>query len=422
MLINFSITNWLSFKDKVTLSMEKAAIQKHKEHIIGKKFLSGAAIYGANASGKTNLLEAFQFLTFCTQPNSVTSYIGLNSFMMRPAKPTEFEVNFVYNQKRYFYQIAVFGDEIINEELLFSIKNKQHLIFKRHGVKKEFGNLFKDNWYEYRSFPKDITLLSKLLNDGIADNDVLNKEHIVDVIEFFQNIILFNPKTEIPPNVVYHHFQKNDFKKYMLELMKQADVGITDIEFKLMDNFTQEQAAHDPDLAKLVPGKGLCRLFNGEYFIFTIENGKIIGQQLVLKHGDVSFQFAQESAGTVKLFKLGFVLYARKTIKNSLLLIDEFDGLFHPILTKVFLQSLLNNHSDGQIIVALHNTMLLSHDIWRVDEIWFTEKDSAGASRLYPLTDINPRFDKSLEKDYINGKYGAIPFLGGQKSWQEVIK
>ena len=105
-----------------------------------------------------------------------------------------------------------------------------------------------------------------------------------------------------------------------------------------------------------------------------------------------------------------------------MLLLDEFDNLFHPFLSKVLLKSLLNNPMGGQIIAVLHNTLLLSHDIWRVDEIWFTEKDSDGSSRLYPLTDINPRFDKDLEKDYINGRYGAVPFLGGEQVWQEIIK
>jgi AAA15 family ATPase/GTPase len=160
-----------------------------------------------------------------------------------------------------------------------------------------------------------------------------------------------------------------------------------------------------------------------DYFIFTIEDGKVKGQALIAKHGDVPFSLSKESAGTIKLFKLGFLLYSHKNKGGSrILLLDEFDSLFHPFLTKILLKGLLNNPMGGQIIVALHNTMLLSHEVWRVDEIWFTEKDEEGVSRLYPLTDINPRFDKDLEKDYINGRYGAVPFLGGETLWQEIIK
>ena len=424
MLISFSVSNFLSFKDKVTLSLEKAAIRKHPEHIIGGKYLSGATLYGANASGKTNLLEALNMLASCIRPDSFTDMLRMNTFLMRPEASIEFEADFISNQTRYSYKITVSSEEITDEELFFSTsENVRELIFKRKGVEKKFGPLYeKEDWYKHRSFPKNVTLLSKLLSDGIVDNDVKNKEHIVNVAEFFRTIILFNHQTEIQPAAVYNRLQMEEFHKFILDLMKRADVGITDIEFKPIDNIPQESVARDPELSKLVPGAILCRSINNEYVFFAIEKGKVNGRRLALKHGEVSFGLAQESAGTVKLFKLGFALYARKIVKNSLLLIDEFDGMFHPSLAKVLLQSLLENHSDGQIIVTLHNTMLLSHEIWRVDEIWFTEKNSAGESRLYPLTDINPRFDSVLEKDYIKGKYGAVPFLGGEAQWKNIIK
>ncbi|MDR2268817.1 MAG: ATP-binding protein [Rickettsiales bacterium] len=403
--------------------MEKTPIQKHPEHIIHTKLLSGAAVYGANASGKTNLLQAMGFLGRFTLLQSITSLNVLNSFMMKPNNPTEFEVNFISNNIKYLYKLSFSATEILNEELWFSEKTKQNLIFKRKGIHKELGKLFQDDWYKNRSFPKDITLLSKILGDGVVDNNITNHEHFVNVLEFLTGITFFNPKTEVPIGMIYNAFNRPEFKKFLLALLRQADFGITDIEFKPMNDISQEQAAKDPQLSQLVPGKAVISQFGDDYSIFTIEDGKIKGQILIAKHGDVPFIFSRESAGTIKLFKLGFLLYSFKNSKRSkLLLIDEFDGLFHPFLTKVLLQSLLNNHLEGQIIVALHNTMLLSHTIWRVDEIWFTEKDESGASRLYPLTDINPRFDKDLEQDYINGRYGAIPFLGGEKQWQEIIK
>jgi hypothetical protein len=265
--------------------------------------------------------------------------------------------------------------------------------------------------------------MSKILSDGIIDNKISGYQHFVNIDEFLRGIAFFDPKTEVPAGYIYNGFKEPQFKKFLKGLLRQADTGITDVDLTELPPATPEQIAKDPDLSRLLPGHALIRQYGDDYYVFTAERGTIRVQRLTTMHGDVSFTLSKESAGTIKLFKLGFLLYSYKNMPGSkLLLLDEFDGLFHPFLTKVLLKSLLNNHMGGQFIAALHNTMLLSHDIWRVDEIWFTEKDEDGASDLYPLTDINPRFDKDLEKDYINGRYGAVPFLGDEKAWEEIVK
>lgn len=423
MLIDFSVSNFSSFKDKITLSMEKTSIQKHKEHIIGGNLLSGVGIYGANASGKTNLLHTITMLSEFTAigDRDIVAFINSNRFMLNNDAPVEFEVNFISNGFKYNYKISISKDEISNEELYFAEKNKKNLIFKRMGVEKEFGKLFTDNFYKNCSFSKNRTLLSKMIMDGIFDNDVKNKQHILNAIHFLRSIGYFDPKTQINPLYVYHNFKFPEFKKFLLDLLVQADFGITDVDFKKLD--VPQTTLMRLDLAALTRGEVLCRQEDEDYYFFSLENGRVVCRQLVMFHGDAQFPTNRESAGTIKLFKLGFMLYSfKKTEGSKLLLLDEFDNLFHPFLSKVLLKSLLNNPMGGQIIAVLHNTLLLSHDIWRVDEIWFTEKDSDGSSRLYPLTDINPRFDKDLEKDYINGRYGAVPFLGGEQVWQEIIK
>lgn len=423
MLIDFSVSNFSSFKDKITLSMEKTSIQKHKEHIIGGNLLSGVGIYGANASGKTNLLHTITMLSEFTAigDRDIVAFINSNRFMLNNDAPVEFEVNFISNGFKYNYKISISKDEISNEELYFAEKNKKNLIFKRTGVEKEFGKLFTDNFYKNCSFSKNRTLLSKMIMDGIFDNDVKNKQHILNAIHFLRSIGYFDPKTQINPLYVYHNFKFPEFKKFLLDLLVQADFGITDVDFKKLD--VPQTTLMRLDLAALTRGEVLCRQEDEDYYFFSLENGRVVCRQLVMFHGDAQFPTNRESAGTIKLFKLGFMLYSfKKTEGSKLLLLDEFDNLFHPFLSKVLLKSLLNNPMGGQIIAVLHNTLLLSHDIWRVDEIWFTEKDSDGSSRLYPLTDINPRFDKDLKKDYINGRYGAVPFLGGEQVWQEIIK
>lgn len=403
--------------------MEKTAIQQHPEHILDKNVLSGAAVYGANASGKTNLLRAIGVVPMFAYPNSILHLNALYSFMHQLDVPTEFEIEFESNGVNYIYIISFNSKEILNEEISFAEKTKRNLIFKRTGLKTEYGKKFQTEWYKNRTYPKDITLVSKILNDGIVDNKIPGYEHFVNIDEFMRGIAFFDPKTEVPVGNIYNGFKEPQFKKFLKDLLKQADTGITGVDLKEMPPVPPEQVAKDIDLSKLVPGRALIRQYGDDYYVFIAEPGVIRAQNLITMHGDTPFPLSKESAGTIKLFKLGFLLYSYKNMPGSkLLLLDEFDGLFHPFLTKVLLKSLLNNPMDGQFIAALHNTMLLSHDIWRVDEIWFTEKDEDGASDLYPLTDINPRFDKDLEKDYINGRYGAIPFLGDEKTWEEIVK
>ena len=423
MLINFSVSNFASFKNKVTLSMEKTAIQQHPEHILDKGVLSGAVVYGANASGKTNLLKAIGFVPMFAYPNSILKLNSLNAFMQNVGVPTEVEMEFESNGVNYIYKISFDSTMILSEEISFAEKTKHNLIFKRTGLTTEYGKKFDTEWYKNRTCPKDVTLMSKILSDGIIDNKISGYQHFVNIDEFLRGIAFFDPKTEVPGGYIYNGFREPLFKKFLKSLLKQADTGITDVDLRDLPPATPEQIAKDPDLSKLQPGHALIRQYGDDYYVFIADRGGIRVQNLITMHGDVPFTLSKESAGTIKLFKLGFLLYSYKNMPGSkLLLLDEFDGLFHPFLTKVLLKGLLNNHMGGQIIAAMHNTMLLSHDIWRVDEIWFTEKDEDGASDLYPLTDINPRFDKDLEKDYINGRYGAIPFLGDEKAWEEIVK
>ena len=156
MLVDFSVSNFSSFKDKITLSMEKTPIQKHKEHIVEGNLLSGVGIYGANASGKTNLLHTITMLSEFTAigDRDIVAFINSNRFMLNNDAPVEFEVNFISNGFKYNYKISISKDEISNEELYFAEKNKKNLIFKRTGIEKEFGKLFADNFYKNCSFYK----------------------------------------------------------------------------------------------------------------------------------------------------------------------------------------------------------------------------------------------------------------------------
>ena len=188
MLINFSVSNFASFKNKVTLSMEKTAIQQHPEHILDKRVLSGVALYGANASGKTNLLRAIGFVPMFAYPNSVLQLNALNSFMQQSDVPTEFEIEFESNGVNYIYKISFDSKEILSEEISFAEKTKRNLIFKRTGLNAEYGKKFQTEWYKNRTCPKDVTLMSKILSDGIIDNKISGYQHFVNIDEFLREL------------------------------------------------------------------------------------------------------------------------------------------------------------------------------------------------------------------------------------------
>lgn len=426
MLIDFSISGYTSFKDKATISMEKSKIQQHPEHIISDNLLSGAVIYGANASGKTNILQALKILANIVNApwlgNVNPIPLLLQNFFNKDSSTTPlFEVHFLKNDVKYSYALSVSAGQIQTERFCFYRGNKEELLFERNQLNVTYGKTLSASWYNKdKTAQPFVPWLSSLeAYYGVSSNKIEGHEHFDAALDFFRDIEYINEKSITIGERFYQAFQTDDFKTFLVKLLKNADVGIEDIMFE--DVPTPIIPVNSP-VVTLPPNGHIAQVTTDRLFVFSNENGQIKCKQLMIKHYgcDKLFELAYESAGTLKLIHLSLSLFMQKQ-NEKVLLLDELDSLLHPLITKSLLTMLLNDNGKGQIITALHNTYLLSHDIWRVDEIWFTTKNSNGESRIYPLTDINPRFDKNLEKDYINGRYGAIPFPGGEKQWQEIF-
>ena len=150
------------------------------------------------------------------------------------------------------------------------------------------------------------------------------------------------------------------------------------------------------------------------FFLIKKDKSGISGEEFRLQHNGVSLRAESESGGTVRLIQLSPMLY--QLYKGcGTWFIDEADCHMHPVLMRHLLKSFMGRKSDGaQLVVTLHDTNLMSHDIWRTDEIWFAEKRVDGSSDLYSLYQFQPRHDKNLEKGYLQGLYGALPCLGGE--------
>lgn len=426
MLIDFSISGYTSFKDKATISMEKSKIQQHPAHIISDNLLSGAVIYGANASGKTNILQALKiFADIIKAPwlgniNPIQLLVQ-NFFNKDQSANPVFEVHFLKNNTRYSYMLSVSAGQIHTERFCFQKGDKEELLFERNQLNIKYGKTLSSSWYNKdKTAQPFVPWISSLeAYYGVIPNKIDGYEHIKAALDFFHSIEYINEKSVTVGEQFYKAFKTETFRTFLVKLLHNADVGIENVMFE--DVPTPAFSINSPVIT-LNPGDHIAQVTTDRLFVFSNENNQIKCKQLMIKHAgcDVPFELAYESAGTQKLIHLSLSLFMQKQLEKILLL-DELDSLLHPLITEAILTMLLNDNGKGQIIAALHNTYLLSHKIWRVDEIWFTEKNSNGESRIYPLTDINPRFDKNLERDYINGKYGAIPFPGGEKQWQEIF-
>ena len=213
------------------------------------------------------------------------------------------------------------------------------------------------------------------------------------------------------PGAFYHFVKQDEFKAFLMELLKRADLGITDLSWEPLSGKEAEMIFNSQPFQG--DGVRVLGISRGFYLIKKDSTG-ISGEEFRLQHNGVSLRAESESDGTVRLIHLSPMLYQMFHGRGTWF-VDEADCHIHPVLMSYLLKSFLERSSDGaQIVVTLHDTNQMTHDIWRTDEIWFTEKRVDGSSDLYSLYQFQPRHDKNLEKGYLQGLYGALPCLGGE--------
>lgn len=413
MLIDFTIENYKSIKEARTFSFISGACSEHNDSIptfdntLEQMILPVSVLYGANGSGKTVLLNGLKDLAFLVS-NSITiqegdllPYFSHKLDLEWTEKPTQIEVNFTVGENRYYYGISFNRIEILEEYLYTYPKNRMKKIFHR-----------KKDIYEFSSDKSELENLSKktLKNRlflSVASN--WNYEKVKPAFLFLKEDLIFSLVEDSYNQMnwmIYTSEKLKDdekFKEWVLNVFNELDFGICDMTVEI-ENVRNSELDH---LGMVGSSKtdGFKKLR-----LETIRNGKNTNKDSV----PISMPFNTESDGTQKLFALLGPIYDMLN-KGKIIIFDELDIKLHPLITRYIISIFQNkefNKNQSQLLFTTHDTNLLDLNFMRRDQIWFAEKDDYGASDYYSLYNLNNvRKTENIQKNYIRGKYGAIPFL-----------
>lgn len=440
MLIKISIENFKSFDQQEDLSMiSSSKMQGNKSHrmkIKQTQLLKHAVVYGANASGKSNLVAAFAFIK--TTLMGGLPIASANDFCRNKetnkTRESVFELQFTVGDTFYAYGFsAILSQRKITEEWLYELMQDggAHQLFIREGgnapslgedVKLSAAEKSRFTVYSEDFAGHDMQLFLSEMNRGkkYAKNSKLI--FFADACWWIMNnIIVINPNIGISNTEAYYNDESLD---NISKLIQTFDTGITDIKTR--------QITVD-EMSKMIPAEVVQSIFThlktqmqmtnlpsiqmtwrveGGFFNIRIkENSEPEITTLVLKHGKsvFDFNFFEESDGTKRLFDLIDMLLTDRP--DTVFVVDELERSLHPKLTEHFLKLFMEAH-DGvrmQLVFTTHEDTIMDQSLFRRDEIWFVERDADNASKIYSLDRFKERYDKKLSKAYLEGRYGAIP-------------
>lgn len=420
MLIGFSVGNYRSFKDVVTLSMVAAEdacgndeLDKNNVFKVNQQFslLKSAAIYGANASGKSNLILAFNFVRWFVMNSAklqITDKIDVEPFRLNTEtvdKPSFFEIVFQLKNKTYRYGFEVTQKQVVSEWLFCTPRSRETKIFNRQDDKIEYSkNIEQGNIL--RGLTKKNTLFLSLAAQ-------FNNSLAVEIVSWFSHLgVVSWLNVEFLKEITLEYLSdRQDLIDDVTKLIKKLDLSIDNLEIESrkisLDSLPQDL----PDVVRNIISDS-----SGEIKSATIKTYHpkydSTGKMIELEIFDMD---KHESDGTKKILALSAPILDTLQ-RGEVLVIDELDARLHPLMTRSIIElfnSQKTNPKNAQLIFTTHDINLLSHKFLRRDQIWFTEKNHQGATDLYSLVefaDINN--NNTFEKDYIQGRYGAIPFIG----------
>ncbi|MGN6340538.1 MAG: AAA family ATPase [Ginsengibacter sp.] len=425
MIINFSVQNFGSIKEKQVLSFEADRSSHLEEQYLmtspGKlRLLKIALIYGSNASGKTTVLKSLEFLRgiVLDPAEKKTDKLDFNPFLFDNKTKNEnsvFSIDFIQNKVRYSYEVELNTKHIAREELNFYNPNKANIFSRTTDYQKQLSTI------TYGSkIKKDKTIEKTLEANTIWNNTVLGGflktniefHELKEVTDWFSHYLrpMIFSKTQLDRYITKRIEKSEISKEAVINILKKADINISDIiiqeeEKEIPDgflDFMEKQFKNSDDQIKALRDKGKITSVKLE-FEHTVNKNKY------------SLPFKSESEGTKRYY--GFSGLLSLLIKDSVAFpIDELESSLHPDLYIHFLLSFLMNSKKSQIIATTHNREILNNkDIFRNDAIWFTDKSDNCSTELYSLAD----FDSSIIRDtsnvlnaYKSGRLGGTPNLG----------
>ena len=440
MLIKLSVENFKSFDQKEELSMVSSSkMQGNKNHRMKIKqthLLKNAVVYGANASGKSNLVTAFGFIKTTLMEGLPVG--SANDFCRNKEANKEresvFELQFTVGDTFYAYGFsAILSQRIITEEWLYELMQDggAHQLFIREGknapvlgedVRLSAAEKSRFAVYSEDFIDQDTRLFLTEMNRG---KKYARNSRLLFFPESFSwimnNIIVINPNIGISNTEAYYN---DESLENISKLIQTFDTGITDIKTR--------QITVD-EMSKMIPVEVVQGIFShlkmqmqmtnmpviqmtwrveGGFFNIRIQgNSEPEITTLVLKHGKsvFDFSFLEESDGTKRLFDLIDMLLTDRP--DTVFVVDELERSLHPKLTEHFLKLFMEAH-DGvrmQLVFTTHEDTIMDQSLFRRDEIWFVERNADNASKIYSLDRFKERYDKKLSKAYLEGRYGAIP-------------
>lgn len=411
MLIYFKVSNYKSIKEELTLNFMATSIGEHENSNIIKNdqtpLLKSILLYGPNASGKSKILEALVFFKWFVNNSAIekqsTEKIDVEPFELNDAsskKPCSFEIAFLIGSKRYRYGFEADKKTIHREWLLESKSKKEYPVFLR--INQEFEVDFKR--FEHANDLENRTRKNALFLSVASQWNVQKAQQIND---WFDKIFTVHGLADENYRDITINLMKSKKCIDLINLfMQKADLGINAVDLLPIKI---------EDVLKNIPEKykdSVKQNFQGshETAILTMHDKYNDKNEII---GKVPFLMDKsESEGTKKYFNMiGIFILALK--EGRIVIIDEFDGRLHTLLTKAIIK-IFNSariQSNAQLIVASHDVALLDRKLLRRDQIYFVEKNRFGASKLTSLVEFKPRKETPYDKNYLDGKYGAIPFV-----------
>lgn len=455
MLIRFNVENFMSFKKNQEFSTIAGKVTNKKEHLYnnGKlKLLKFCSIYGANASGKSNLVKAIAFgknvlLKGISNLSGRKKYFRCKPECKNQDSIFEYEIHINNKTYAYGFKIQLFNETITGEWLYEIDEKEERMIFERTYIKEKNSYDIEDRIHfsnevdklKFKVYKDDILnmqdtlLVSEICRknlEGIKDFKIF-----YDIFFWFKNsLIIIYPHSLVGGS---KHFFSDKYNDQMIELLNYFDTGIVGyhkksisfeeltqkIPHKVLENIVNTIEKERISFKTINIFKKIESLISTNKSIFNIvlENDDVSFFKLLFNHhsdNDESlFDLFEESDGTRRLIDLLEVILADGEDKTFI--IDELDHSLHPQLTRKFVETFLKIAIDKklQLVVTTHESSLLDLKLLRRDEVWFVERDDEKKSKIFSLDEFKERYDKIIEKAYLKGRYGAVPVFKNFKSF-----
>lgn len=427
MLIRFTLKNWMSFRDEVTFSMIASKERQHGGRVPALKkyrtrILPVAAIYGGNASGKTNLFKALSFvrrfvLFGTSNPQSAIPVRPFRLDTESAGKPSSFRFEILANEDIYEFSFSATASEVREEKLVRILPSAEKTLYHRQGGKLVECEVAKED--------KRLNFVFEGTRDNqlFLTNSVLQKlNYFSPVYDWFGALVLVAPDSRFKP---FEQFLNESSPLYakMNILLRGMDTGIEHLggETVPFDNVPIPEQLKAVLLEELKESESVHMQGNKDEsrFVLTRRGGEIVAKKLVAYHraakgGEVKFDISDESDGTRRIIDLlPALLDLSREGSKTVYVIDEVDRSLHSLLTRRLIESYLsgcNSESRAQMLITTHDLQLMDQDILRRDEMWISERSSDGVSSLYSFSDfLDVRYDKDVRKSYLQGRLGGIP-------------